>query len=171
MGTISCSPSAFAMSFCLEVLPSAISLPLCLVLSLLSFQGLSIICDEWLVPALEVICVSLSIPEDIAGVTFMAFGSAAPEIVINSVSTIKTVMRGDGNGGEGIGSEDDAREQNMGVGAIFGSGIIAFTVIPGICALVAPGGLVLKRRPLLRDVVAYGTCLSLLIYHLNSKGR
>lgn len=158
-------------SFCLEVLPSEVSLPLCLVLSLLSFQGLSIICDEWLVPALEVICVSLSIPEDIAGVTFMAFGSAAPEIVINSVSTIKTVIRG-ANAEEGaVGNEDEAREQNMGVGAIFGSGIIAFTVIPGICALVAPEGLVLKRRPLLRDVVAYGTCLSLLIYNLNDKGR
>jgi len=159
-------------SFCLEVLPSWVSLSVCVLLSLLSFQGLSIICDEWLVPALEVICVSLSIPEDIAGVTFMAFGSAAPEIVINSVSTIKTVVRGGDDGGEGLQSqsEDEAREQNMGVGAILGSGIIAFTIIPGICALVAPEGMVLKRRPLIRDVVAYTTCLSLLIYHVNSRG-
>jgi len=120
----SCTPIEFFESFCLSTLPTSVSLPLCLVLSLLSFQGLSIICDEWLVPALEVVCVSLSIPEDVAGVTFMAFGSAAPEIVINSVSTIKTVMNAARHGGVMGADEAEAREQNMGVGAILGSGII-----------------------------------------------
>ena len=116
MAALSCTPMMLFESFCLEVLPSWVSLSVCVLLSLLSFQGLSIICDEWLVPALEVICVSLSIPEDIAGVTFMAFGSAAPEIVINSVSTIKTVVRGGDDGGEGLQSqsEDEAREQVRG---------------------------------------------------------
>ena len=48
------------------------------------------------VPGLETLCVRWSIPEDVAGASFMAFGSAAPEITINAISTIKAVLSGAG---------------------------------------------------------------------------
>ena len=37
--------------------------------------------------SLETLCVRWNVREDVAGASFMAFGSAAPEIIINAVST------------------------------------------------------------------------------------
>ena len=54
------------------------------------FFALAIVCDEYLAPALETLCVHWRVREDVAGATFLAFGSAAPEIVINAVTTIKS---------------------------------------------------------------------------------
>ena len=111
-----------------------------------------------------------NIREDIAGASFMAFGSAAPEIIVNAVSTIKArgspgparlrawclccgpnghllgqhmasmeraahtrlppqAVSGGANGG------GDPEAASLGVGAIIGSGIIAFSLIPGCCGL------------------------------------
>lgn len=124
---------------------------------LYAMLGLAIVCDDYLCVALERLCDVFMIREDVAGATFMAFGSAAPEIIVNAVSTIKQAKAKSGDA-----SAVDAT--NTGVGAILGSGMIAFLVIPGACALSAEDGiqLLLKRRPLLRDVGAYATALLLL---------
>ena len=61
-----------------------------------AFVGVAIVADSHLVPGLETLCVRWSIPEDVAGASFMAFGSAAPEITINAISTIKAVLSGAG---------------------------------------------------------------------------
>ena len=109
------------------------------------FAGLAAVCDKFLVVSLETLCVRWGIREDVAGATFMAFGSAAPEIIINAIGTI-------------------TGESDLGVGAIIGSGMIAFSCIPGLCALVAGGELMLKRRPLARDSLMYLLALALLVY-------
>lgn len=109
------------------------------------FIALAIVCDRHLVVSLETLCVRWNVREDVAGCTFMAFGSAAPEILINTIGTIK--------GGD---------NSDLGVGAIIGSGMIAFLVIPGVCGLAAARTLQLKRRPLLRDATVYLVALILL---------
>jgi Ca2+/Na+ antiporter len=114
-----------------------------------SFIGLANVCDDYLAVSLETLCVRWNVREDVAGATFMAFGSAAPEIIINAVTTIKA----------GVGNP---KSISLGVGAIIGSGLIAFLIIPAACALSAPESLSIKRRPLLRDVCAYSTALVLL---------
>jgi len=114
-------------------------------LVLYGFMGLASVCDEYLVVSLEVLCIRWKIREDIAGATFMAFGSAAPEIVVNAVSTLKG-------------------QSEAGVGAIIGSGWIAFLLIPGACALFAEGTLEIKRRPMLRDMVFYAIALAFLSF-------
>ena len=107
------------------------------------FAGLAAVCDKYLVVSLETLCVRWGVREDVAGATFMAFGSAAPEIIINAIGTI-------------------TGESDLGVGAIIGSGMIAFSCIPGLCALVAGADLMLKRRPLARDSLFYLLALTLL---------
>ncbi|KAL3902334.1 MAG: hypothetical protein SGPRY_012108, partial [Prymnesium sp.] len=89
----------------------------------------------------------------------MAFGSAAPEIIINAVSTLKALMAND---------SEDNDDTALGVGAIIGSGMIAFTVIPGVCGLGTKEQLSLKRRPLARDVLAYSIALAILYCAINS---
>ena len=44
------------------------------------FCALAIVCDEFFVPALEVIIDKLQITEDVAGATLMAAGGSAPEL-------------------------------------------------------------------------------------------
>ena len=43
------------------------------------FFGLAIVCDDFFVPALEVIIDRFEITEDVAGATLMAAGGSAPE--------------------------------------------------------------------------------------------
>jgi len=126
------------------------------VLLLQCFVGLAIVCDEYMVPSLETLCRRWGIREDVAGATFMAFGSAAPEIIVNAVATIQTMNAGTGAG--------DAQTTNLGVSAILGSGMIAFSMIPATCAFSSSAPLMLKRRPLLRDEGFYMLSLLTLIY-------
>jgi len=125
------------------------------VLLLQCFVGLAIVCDEYMVPALETLCRRWGIREDVAGATFMAFGSAAPEIIVNAVATIQSM-----NGG----STGDSQTTNLGVSAILGSGMIAFSMIPATCAFSSSKPLMLKRRPLLRDEGFYTISLLTLIF-------
>ena len=62
---------------------------------------MAIICDDFFVPSLEAISEKLDLSEDVAGATFMAAGSSAPEL-FTSVA--------------GVGVESD-----VGIGTIVGS--------------------------------------------------
>jgi len=129
-----------------------------LIILVYAFMGLAIICDDHLVPALDTLVTIWQIPDDVAGATFMAFGSAAPEIVIAAVSTAQATMDSDG------GNEDDI---TLGVSSVIGSGLIAFSLIPAVCGLAsgtAEEPLTLKRRPLIRDEMGYLISLLALIY-------
>ena len=127
-----------------------------LILFCYAFVGLAIVCDDYLVMSLEVVCERLNVREDVAGATFMAFGSAAPEIVVNAVTTVKQATAP---------PDSHSDQSSIGVGAIIGSGIIAFLLIPSACALAVPNEIKvhLKRRPLLRDMGTYAISLLLLV--------
>ncbi len=139
----------------------AIGLLLEMFIFLYAMLGLAIVCDDYMCVSLERMCDVWMIREDVAGATFMAFGSAAPEIIINFVSTLKQAR-------EFPPPESALDATNMGVGAIIGSGMIAFLIIPGACALFTTDGieLLLKRRPLLRDITAYLILLVMLYIFL-----
>lgn len=129
-------------------------IPLQLAILVFAFLGLARVADNYLVTSLETLCVRLHVREDVAGASFMAFGSAAPEIIVNAISTVKSAPQ----------------DTNLGIGAILGSGMIAFTVIPGACAMFSKQTLQLKRRPLLRDLVFYSASLLALSWAV-SDGR
>lgn len=50
------------------------------LLILYTFIGLAIVCDEYFVESLELISGALKLSDDVAGATFMAAGSSAPEL-------------------------------------------------------------------------------------------
>ena len=121
-----------------------------------SFVGLAIVCDDYLVQSLETLCARWNIREDVAGASFVAFGSAAPEIIINSITTIKSAGSDTGAGAD------------LGVSAIIGSGMIAFLLIPGCCGVFSSKVLPLKRRPLLRDSLTYLAALIILCVFMSN---
>ncbi len=108
------------------------------------FIGLAIVTDDFFVPALERICEQLSLSEDVAGATFMAAGSSAPELF--------TALLG------ALWSKDD-----VGIGTIVGSAVFNILIIIGLSAALAKETLDLDFRPLLRDSVFYIISIIMLI--------
>ena len=89
-----------------------------------------------------------------AGASILALGSAAPEITVNIVVTIKAATAS---------ASDGSDPAALGTAAIIGSGYIGFLVIPAICALASSKKLQLARRPLMRDIGFYTGEFSFLI--------
>ncbi len=124
---------------------------------LMSFLALAIICDDFLVPPIELFCDRYRIPDEAAGASFLAFGSSAPEIVIATIATLSGGGEGEGEGGS-----------ETGLSTVLGSAVLAFGLIPAVSAILAPpadtwdvatvppelykGGLLLEMAPLVRDV-------------------
>lgn len=133
-GTCACS-SAFSCSLDID---SYGGIVLWLAIMIYMFKALGTICDEYFVPSLEVIVEKLQLSNDVAGATFMAAGSSAPELFTSLVATFLIV-------GEG------------GVGTIIGSAIFNILVIVGVTSFVACAEkrLAIWWYPLTRDASFY----------------
>ena len=55
------------------------------------FAGIAIVCDDYFVPALEKIVEKLELSDDVAGATFMAAGSSAPELFTSVIGKFNSV--------------------------------------------------------------------------------
>lgn len=110
---------------------------------LIFFIALAIICDDFFVPSLEVISEKLDLSEDVAGATFMAAGSSAPELFTAVVGV--------------------AWDSDVGVGTIVGSAVFNILIIIALTAALAGQVLHLDYRPLLRDSFFYGMSIACFI--------
>lgn len=103
---------------------------------LYTFLGLAIICDDYFCESLEAISTALKLSDDVAGATFMAAGSSAPELFTAVVTTL--IIEG-----------------SEGLGTIVGSAIFNIMVIVGVTAICAGQSLEIWWYPLTRDCVVY----------------
>ncbi|XP_037543628.1 sodium/potassium/calcium exchanger 3 [Nematolebias whitei] len=108
------------------------------------FYALALVCDDYFVPSLEKICENLHLSEDVAGATFMAAGSSAPELFTSVIGVF--ITKGD-----------------VGVGTIVGSAVFNILCIIGVCGIFAVQNIRLSCWPLLRDSVYYTLSISALI--------
>ncbi|XP_017062347.1 sodium/potassium/calcium exchanger 4 [Drosophila ficusphila] len=104
-------------------------------ISMYLFIVLAIVCDDYLVPAMERLCYSLRLTYDVAGATFLAAATSAPELFINFVATF--ITQGD-----------------IGLGTIVGSSVFNILVIPAICGILAQPNK-LDWWPVTRDTIWY----------------
>ena len=110
----------------------------------ITFFAVCVVCDDFLVPSIDVFIDQFKIPEDVAGVTLVAFGSAAPELFLNLMSAAN-------------GTSD------LSLSALLGSSIVAFGLIPPLCLLMTnEKELDLKAWPIIREIVFY--LLGLLVF-------
>jgi len=114
------------------------------LISLYMFLGLAIICDDYFVASLEQIVEKLQLSDDVAGATFMAAGSSAPELFTSIIGVF--VAKGD-----------------VGIGTIVGSAVFNILVIIGLCALLCDKPTQLSWWPLLRDSSYYLVSIGILI--------
>nr|XP_056721893.1 sodium/potassium/calcium exchanger 5 [Euleptes europaea] len=100
------------------------------------FLAVSIVCDDYFLPSLEIISDSLGLSQDVAGATFMAAGSSAPELVTAFLGVF--VTKGD-----------------IGVSTILGSAIYNLLAISAACGLLSSMVSRISCWPLFRDCLAY----------------
>lgn len=105
------------------------------------FIALAIICDEFFVPALEVISEKWDLSDDVAGATLMAAGGSAPELFTSFVSTMLYT------------------DSSLGFGTIVGSAVFNVLFVIAMCAIFTSGDLALTWWPLARDCSYYAVTL------------
>merc|ERR1712054_500467 len=101
------------------------------------FLALAIVCDEYFVASLEVICSEdiLNLGDDVAGATFMAAGGSAPELFTSFIGTFD--------------------ESAVGFGTIIGSAVFNVLFVIAMCAFFSQELLTLTWWPLARDSAYY----------------
>ncbi|MBP9691427.1 calcium/sodium antiporter [Candidatus Woesebacteria bacterium] len=114
-----------------------------ILILVLVFYLLAKICDEYFVKSLDLISKKMKLSEDVAGATFMAIGSSAPEFFTALIAVTK------------VGSEQVAS------GTIVGSAIFNILVIVGASAVVATS--YLSWKPVIRDLVFYVAAIIVLL--------
>lgn len=111
----------------------------CLLALLISFYLLAVVCDRYFVDSLDKIAKRLRMNSDMAGATFMAVGSSAPELFVAIIALFKP-----GN-------------ESIGAGTIVGSALFNILVIIGAAALVKKA--VIAWQPVIRDVFFYSASI------------
>ena len=106
------------------------------------FLGIAIVCDDYFVASLEAISEALGLSDDVAGATFMAAGSSAPELASSLMSLVNANA-----------------SSSIGVGTIVGSAIFNILIIIGITTISVGDTLILDWKPLVRDCTFYGAAV------------
>lgn len=114
-----------------------------------NFIALAIIADDYFVSSLEKITDAMELSQDVAGATFMAAGSSAPELFVSLADNVF-----------------DEPKESMGIGTIVGSAIFNILIIIGLSAALAGQPLALDWRPMLRDSIWYTWSILLLSYSI-----
>jgi len=118
--------------------------------SLYLFVALAVVCDKYFVPAVEKICHALNMSNDVAGATFMAAATSAPELFVNVIGTFIT-------------------EGDIGVGTIVGSAVFNILAVAACCGIGAGMVVPLDWWPLTRDCLAYGFTVTVLIFVIHDE--
>ncbi|XP_022806881.1 sodium/potassium/calcium exchanger 3-like [Stylophora pistillata] len=114
------------------------------LLAIYMFGALASVCDDYFVPSLEQITNKLHMDSDVAGATFMAAGSSAPELFTSIIGVFIT-------------------KSDIGLGTIVGSAVFNILFIVAVCGLFAGTVLRLTPWPLLRDSFCYLLSIAALI--------
>ncbi|KAH8386743.1 hypothetical protein KR093_002376, partial [Drosophila rubida] len=114
-----------------------------LLISLYLFLTLAIVCDNYLVPAMERLCYKLRIGYDVAGATFLAAATSAPELFVSIVGTC--IIQGD-----------------IGVGTVVGSSVFNVLGIAAFCGILISAATQMTWWAITRDTFWYMVSILLL---------
>lgn len=118
---------------------------------MLFFIALAGVTDDYFVPALAVISLRLDLTEDVAGATFMAAGSSAPELFTSLTDVLLF-------------------ESSIGIGTIVGSAVFNILVIIACSGAFALETLIIDWRPFVRDCSFYAFSILLLLIFIKLDG-
>lgn len=100
---------------------------------LLGGLALTVLGAEWLVRGAVVIAESYGVSTTVIGLTIVAIGTSAPELVTTVISTLR-------------------KDRDVAVGNLLGSSIYNILVILSITCIVSPSGLPVERQLIIFDI-------------------
>ncbi|XP_073954445.1 sodium/potassium/calcium exchanger 5-like isoform X2 [Choristoneura fumiferana] len=109
-----------------------------------AFTLLALVCNDFFIPCVELICEDLKIPQNVAAATFMAVATSFPEFFVNVIATFVT-------------------ESDMGIGTIVGSAIFNALGVGAVGSLAAIRPIKIEMSPVTRDVLIYMINASVLV--------
>ncbi|CAB3378124.1 Hypothetical predicted protein [Cloeon dipterum] len=115
------------------------------LVAIYTFVGLAIVCDDYFVASLDRICEELKLSPDVAGATFMAAGSSAPELATVVIGVFF--------------AKDD-----IGVSGVIGSAVFNIMFVISVCALCSGTVSYLNWWPLVRDCFFYMVSILVMLY-------
>lgn len=113
-------------------------------MAIYTFFGLAIVCDDYFVSSLDRICEELKLSPDVAGATFMAAGSSAPELATVVIGVFF--------------AKDD-----IGVSGVIGSAVFNIMFVISVCALCSGVSCQLNWWPLVRDCFFYSVSILVML--------
>ncbi|KOO26832.1 sodium potassium calcium exchanger 3 [Chrysochromulina tobinii] len=108
------------------------------------FYAMALVCEEFFVPSITVVCERLHIPEDIASATLLAMGCNAPELFASIISVF-------------------VADSTVGIGTVVGSTPFNLYCIVGASATVFAGGIVVDPWMMGRELSAL--LVAILMYY------
>lgn len=136
-GTENCDPSNENCNpgFGILVGSSAALLPLWIVLMILLFYSMALVCEEFLVPGINIVCEKTGMPDDVAGATLLAAGCNSPEFFSSIIGIF-------------------IADSTVGVGTVVGSAPFNVCCITAGAALAVGGQLHLDPWLMARELLA-----------------
>ncbi|XP_001849429.2 probable sodium/potassium/calcium exchanger CG1090 [Culex quinquefasciatus] len=114
------------------------------LVAMFTFLGLAIVCDDYFVSSLDRICEELKLSPDVAGATFMAAGSSAPELATVVIGVFF--------------AKDD-----IGISGVIGSAVFNIMFVISVCALCSGTVSQLNWWPLVRDCTFYSISILVML--------
>ncbi|XP_063907656.1 probable sodium/potassium/calcium exchanger CG1090 isoform X2 [Zophobas morio] len=121
-----------------------------IIVAIYTFLGLAIVCDEYFVASLDRICEELKMSPDVAGATFMAAGSSAPELATVVIGVFF--------------AKDD-----IGISGVIGSAVFNIMFVISVCALCTTTVIYLNWWPLIRDCFFYAVSILVMLITIQDK--
>ncbi|XP_076249105.1 putative sodium/potassium/calcium exchanger CG1090 isoform X2 [Calliopsis andreniformis] len=115
-----------------------------ILVAVYTFLGLAIVCDDYFVSSLDRICEELRLSPDVAGATFMAAGSSAPELATVVIGVFF--------------AKDD-----IGVSGVIGSAVFNIMFVISVCGLCTTTVSKLNWWPLCRDCFFYAISIIVML--------
>ncbi|GLV42006.1 uncharacterized protein CBL_05036 [Carabus blaptoides fortunei] len=115
------------------------------IVAIYTFLGLAIVCDKYFVSSLDRICEEVKLAPDVAGATFMAAGSSAPELATVVIGVFF--------------AKDD-----IGISGVIGSAVFNIMFVISVCALCAGTVSHLNWWPLVRDCFFYAISILVMLF-------
>lgn len=128
----------YTFHYCDVDMKLAATLPVGIILIFLCFYILGSTADGYLSPALETVAVKLGISESLAGVTFLAFGNGAPDVI--------SALSASGSDEDGI---------YLAISSLLGAGLFVSGVVAAVVMLSAPEPIKVIPKVFVRDVGFY----------------
>ena len=119
-----------------------------LVIVLYMFYGLAHVCEDFLVPGLNILCERRKIPEDVAGATLMAAGCNAPELFASGIGVF-------------------IQHSTVGAGTVVGSTPFNILCICGAASFAVGGKLFVDGWLMFREIISLIVVLCIFLWVMN----